>query len=75
MKNQPSHPRCPWWSPLYILPWFEVQLLIGFEYEPRGFRHFGLIFDQNSPSFEDRVLVRIEMRGAIFELAQKSKMA
>ena len=33
---------------------------MGFEYEPRGFGHFGLIFDQNLPSFENRVLVRIK---------------
>ena len=56
------HPRCPSWSLLCILPWFEAQLPIGFEYEPRGFGHFGLIFDQNLPSFENRVLVRIELR-------------
>ena len=62
-------------SLLYILPWFEAQLPIGFEYEPRGFGHFGLIFDQNLPSFENRVLVRIELRGAIVELARKTKMA
>ena len=73
-KNQPSHPRCLSWSLLYILPWFEAQLPIGFEYEPRGFGHFGLIFDQNLPSFENRVLVRIELRGAIVELARKTKM-
>ena len=48
---------------------------MGFEYEPRGFGHFGLIFDQNLPSFENRVLVRIELRGAIVELARKTKMA
>ena len=60
---------------LYILPWFEAQLPIGFEYEPRGFGHFGLIFDQNFPSFENRLLVRIELRGAIVELARKMKMA
>ena len=48
---------------IYILPWFEAQLPIGFEYKPRGFGHFGLIFDQNLPSFEDGVVVRIELRG------------
>ena len=48
---------------------------MGFEYEPRGFGHFGLIFDQNLPSFENRFLVRIELRGAIVELARKTKMA
>ena len=47
---------------------------MGFEYEPRGFGHFGLIFDQNLPPFENRVLVRIELRGAIVELARKTKM-
>ena len=62
------------WSLLYILPWFEAQLPIGFKYEPRGFGHFGLIFDQNLPFFENRVLVRIELHGAIVELARKSKM-
>ena len=62
------------WSLLYILPWFEAQLSIGFEYEPRGFGHFRLIFDQNLPSFENRLLVRIELRGAIVELAGKTKM-
>ena len=72
--NQPSRPRCPSWSLLYILPWFAAQLPKGFEYEPRGFGHFGLIFDQNLPFFENRVLVRIELRGAIVELARKSKM-
>ena len=39
------------------------------------FGHFGLIFDQNLPFFDNRVLVRIELRGAIVELARKSKMA
>ena len=73
-KNQPSHPRCPSWSLLYILPWLEAQLPIGFEYEPRGFGHFVLIFDQNLPFFENRVLVRIELREAIVQLAGKSKM-
>ena len=63
------------WSLLYILPWFEAQLPIGFEYAPRGFGHFGLIFDQYLPFFENRVLVRIELRGAIVELARKSKIA
>ena len=58
-----------------MLPWFEAQLPIGFEYEPRGFGHFGLTFDQNLPSFENRVLVRIELRGAFVELARKTKMA
>ena len=48
---------------------------MGFEYEPRGVGHFGLIFDQNLPFFENRVLVLIELRGAIVELARKSKMA
>ena len=74
-KNQPSHPRCISCSLLDILPCFEPQLPIGFEYEPRGFGHFGLIFDQNLPSFENEVLVRIELRGAIVELARKMKMA
>ena len=41
----------------------------------RRYGHFGLIFDQNLPSFENRVLVRIELRGAIVELARKTKMA
>ena len=59
----------------YILPWFEAQLPIGFEYEPRGFNHFGLVFDQNLRSFENGVLVRIELRGAIVQLARKTKMA
>ena len=36
--------------------------------------HFGLIFDQNLPFLKKRVLVRIELRGAIVELAQKTKM-
>ena len=40
-----------------------------------GIGHFGLIFDQNLPFFEKRVLVRIELRGAIVELARKSKMS
>ena len=48
---------------------------MGFKYKPRGFGHFGLIFDQNLPSFENGVLVRIELRGAIVELARKTKMA
>ena len=38
-----------------------------------GFGHFGLIFDQHLPFFENRVLVRIELRGAIVELTRKSK--
>ena len=42
---------------------------MGFEYEPQGNGHFGLIFDSNFPFFENRVLVRIELRGAIVELA------
>ena len=46
---------------------------MGFEYEPRGFGHFGLTFDQNLPSFENRAFVRIELRGAIVELARKTK--
>ena len=58
-----------------MLSWFEAQLPIGFEYEPQGFGHFGLIFDQNLPSFENRVLVRIELRGAIVELARKAGVA
>ena len=74
-KNQPSHPRCSSLSLLYILPLFEAQLPIGFEYEPRGVGHFGLIFDQILPSFKNRVLVRIELRGAIVELARKKNMA
>ena len=37
--------------------------------------HFGLIFDQNLPFFKKRVLVRIELRGAIVELARETKMA
>ena len=48
---------------------------MGFIYEPREFGHFGLIFDQNLPSFENGVLVRIELRGAIVELARKTEMA
>ena len=48
---------------------------MGFEYKPWGFGHFGLIFAQNLPSFEDRVLVRIELRGAAVELARKTEMA
>ena len=75
ISAEPSHPRCPSWSLLYILPWFTAQLPIGFEHEPRGIGHFGLIFDQNLPSFENRVLVRIELRGAIVELARKTRMA
>ena len=73
-KNQLSHPRCPSWSLRYILPWFKAQLLVGFEYEPGGTGHFGLIFDQTLPFPKKRVLVRIELRGAIVELAQKTKM-
>ena len=41
----------------------------------RGFGNFGLIFDQDLPSFENRVLVRIELPGAIVELARKTEMA
>ena len=52
VKNQPSHPRCHSWSVLYILLWLKAQLPIGFEYEPRGTGHFGLIFDQNLPFFK-----------------------
>ena len=80
-QNQPSHPRCLSWSLLYILSslsslsWFEAQLPIGFEYKPHGFGHFGLIFDQNLPSFENTVFVRIELRRAIVELSRKMKMA
>ena len=74
-KNQPSHPQCYSWSLLYILLRFEAQLPKGFEYKPRGFGHFGLIFDQNLSSFENRVLVRIELCEAIVELARKTKMA
>ena len=73
-KNQPSHPGCPSWSLLHILPCFEAQLPVGFQYEPRGFGHFGLIFYQNLPFFENGVLVRIELRGAIVELARETKM-
>ena len=71
----PFRAKRPSWSLLYILPWFEAQHPIGFEYEPRGFGHFGLIWDQNLPSFENRVLVRIELRGAIVELARITKLA
>ena len=74
-KNQPSHPRCCSWSLVPILLSFKAQLPIGFEYEPQEFGHFGLIFDQNLPSLEDRVLVRIELRGAIVELARKMEIA
>ena len=63
------------WSSLHILPWFEAQFPIGFGYEPQGFGHFGLIFDQNLPPFETRLLVRIELRGAIVELARKTEIA
>ena len=56
-----------------MLPWFEAQLPKDFGYEPRGFGHFGLIFDQNLPSFGNRVLVRIDLRGAIVELAPKNE--
>ena len=73
-KNQPSHPECSSWSLLHILRWFKAQLPIGIEYEPQGIGHFGLIFDQNLPFSENRVLVRIESRGAIVELTRKSKM-
>ena len=48
---------------------------MGFEYEPRGLGHFGLIFDQNLPSSANGVLVPIELRGAIVELARIIKMA
>ena len=61
-------------STLHIA-WFRAQLSIGFKYEPRVIGHFGLIFDQNLPFFENRLLLRIELRGAIVELARKSKMA
>ena len=74
-KNRPSHPRCPLWSILYILSCLKAQLPIGFEYEPRGIGRFGLIFDQTLPLSEKLVLVRIELRGAIVEVAQKTKMA
>ena len=47
---------------------------MGGEYEPLGIGHFGPIFDKNLPFFENRVLVHIELRGAIVELARKSKM-
>ena len=63
------------WSLLYILPSFEALLSIGFEYKPGRFGHFGLMFDQNLYSFENRVLVRIELRKAIVELGRKTKMA
>ena len=36
---------------------------------------FGLIFDQNLPFLKKRVLVRIELPGAIVELTRKTKMA
>ena len=75
VKINERHPRCISWSLLYILPWFEAQLPKGFEYEPRGFGHFGLIFDQNLSSFENRVLVRIELRRAIVVFARKTKIA
>ena len=74
LSNQPSHPQCSSWSLLYILAWFKAQLPIGFEYEPRGIGHFGLFFDENLPSFENRVSVRIELRGAIVELGRKTKI-
>ena len=61
--------------PTLHIAWFKAPLPTGFEYEPRGIGHFGLIFDQNLPFFENRVLVRIELRGAIVELARKSKKA
>ena len=57
-----------------MLHWFEAHLPIGLKYASREFRHFGLIFDKNLPFFENRVLVRIELRGAIVELARKSKI-
>ena len=50
--NQPGHPPCPLWSLLHILFWFKAELSKGFEYEPRGIVHFGLIFDQNLPFFK-----------------------
>ena len=61
-------------STLHIA-WFKAQLPIGFEHKPRGFGHFGLIFDQNLPFLKKRVLVRIELRGAIVELARRKKIA
>ena len=48
---------------------------MGFEYEPHGIGHFGLILDQTLIFPQKRVLVRIELRAAIVELAQKTKMA
>ena len=57
------------------MPWFKAQLPIGFEYEPRGIGHFGLILDQSLLFLQKLVLVRIELRGAIVELAQKTIMA
>ena len=50
-----------------------LKFFKGFEYQPWVFGHFGLIFDQNLPSFENRVLARIELRGAIVELAPKNE--
>ena len=41
----------------------------------REIGNFGLIFDQTLPFQKKRVLVRIELRGDIVQLAPKSKMA
>ena len=46
---------------------------MGLEYEPRGFGHFGLIFDQNLPSFEDRVLVALNCVEPSLSWLQKRK--
>ena len=53
----------------------EGSLPICFEYGPRGIGHFGQIFNQTLPSHKKRVLVRIELRGAIVELAKRTKIA
>ena len=74
-KNQQSYPGYPSWSLLYIMPWFKAQLPIGFEYEPPGIGHFGKIFEQTLSFLKKLVLVRIELRGAIVELAPKTKIA
>ena len=48
---------------------------MGFKYAPWEIGHFGLISDKTLPFPKKIVLVRIELRGAIVEFAQKANMA
>ena len=57
-----------------ILLWFEAHITIGFENKPWRHGHFGQIVKGKVVLSNDHVLVRIELRGAIVELAAKWKV-